>query len=104
TPSISALRVAHELDRLLGEPKSIASNNCPILQRAHDSTVACGQAGAERFAASFIGPLRDELLNGILFRSLPHTRPVLEAWRGPPPSPPNRATSNACLQFRFDKN
>ena len=33
------------------------------------------------FAESFIGRLRDELLNETLFRSLPHTRAVLEAWR-----------------------
>jgi putative transposase len=33
------------------------------------------------FAESFIGRLRDELLNETLFRSLPHTRVVLEAWR-----------------------
>ena len=33
------------------------------------------------FAESFIGRLRDELLNETLFRSLAHTRAVLEAWR-----------------------
>ena len=33
------------------------------------------------FAESFIGRLRDELLNEMLFRSLPHTRALLEAWR-----------------------
>jgi putative transposase len=33
------------------------------------------------FAESFIGHLRDELLNETLFRSLPHTRAVLESWR-----------------------
>jgi putative transposase len=33
------------------------------------------------FAESFIGRLRDELLNETLFHSLPHTRAVLEAWR-----------------------
>ena len=32
-------------------------------------------------AESFIGRLRDELLNETLFRSLAHTRAVLEAWR-----------------------
>ena len=30
---------------------------------------------------SFNGRLRDELLNETLFRSLPHARAVLEAWR-----------------------
>jgi putative transposase len=33
------------------------------------------------FAESFIGRLRDALLNETLFRSLPHTHAVLEAWR-----------------------
>jgi putative transposase len=33
------------------------------------------------FAESFIGRLRDELLNETLFRSLPQTCAVLEAWR-----------------------
>jgi hypothetical protein len=32
-------------------------------------------------AESFIGRLRDELLNETLFRSLAHTRVTLEAWR-----------------------
>ena len=39
-----------------------------------------GQAGAERFCQSFIGRLRDELLNETMFRSLPRPS-VLEAWR-----------------------
>lgn len=33
------------------------------------------------FIESFNGRLRDELLNETLFRSLPHARAVLEAWR-----------------------
>ncbi len=33
------------------------------------------------FAEPFIGRLRDELLNETLFRSLPHARVALEAWR-----------------------
>jgi putative transposase len=33
------------------------------------------------FAESFIGRLRDELLNETLFRSLPHARAVPEVWR-----------------------
>ena len=32
-------------------------------------------------SSRFIGRLRDELLNETLFRSLAHTRAVLEAWR-----------------------
>jgi integrase-like protein len=34
-----------------------------------------------RFIESFNGRLRDELLNETLFRSLPHARAALEAWR-----------------------
>jgi transposase InsO family protein len=34
-----------------------------------------------RRAESFIGRLRDKLLNETLFRSLPHTHAALEAWR-----------------------
>jgi hypothetical protein len=33
------------------------------------------------FAESFIGRLRDELLNETLFRSLVHVRSMLEVWR-----------------------
>jgi putative transposase len=33
------------------------------------------------FAESFIGRLRDELLNETLFRSLPQTRVVLDVFR-----------------------
>jgi putative transposase len=33
------------------------------------------------FAESFIGRLRDELLNETLIRSLAHTHAGLEAWR-----------------------
>ena len=37
-------------------------------------------AGAA-FAESFIGRLREELLNETLFRSLPHARVALDVWR-----------------------
>jgi putative transposase len=40
-----------------------------------------GKPVQNAFAESFIGRLRDELLNEILFRSLAHTRAVREAWR-----------------------
>ena len=33
------------------------------------------------FIESFNGRLRDELLNEILFRSLPHARVALDTWR-----------------------
>ena len=93
--SISGTRVARELDRLLaerGKPKTIVSDNGTeltsnaVLQWADDHKVewhyiAPGKPTQNAFAESFIGRLRDELLNETLFRSLPHTRAVLEAWR-----------------------
>ena len=93
--SISGIRVARELDRLLaerGKPNTIVSDNGTeltsnaILQWADDHKVAWhyiapGKPVQNAFAESFIGRLRDELLNETLFRSLAHTRDVLEAWR-----------------------
>lgn len=40
-----------------------------------------GKPQQNGFIESFNGRLRDELLNETLFRSLPHARAVLEAWR-----------------------
>ena len=93
--SISGTRVARELDRLLadrGKPKMVVSDNGTeltsnaILQWADDHNIAWhyiapGKPVQNAFAESFIGRLRDELLNETLFRSLSHTRAVLEAWR-----------------------
>src|SRR5262245_25523404 len=93
--SISGIRVARELDRLLserGKPKMIVSDNGTeltsnaILQWADDQRVAWhyiapGKPVQNAFAESFIGRLRDELLNETLFRSLAHAGAVLEAWR-----------------------
>jgi putative transposase len=93
--SISGMRVARELDRLLtdrGTPKMIVSDNGTeltsnvILQWADDHKVAWhyiapGKPVQNAFAESFIGRLRDELLNETLFRSLAHARTALEAWR-----------------------
>ena len=93
--SISGIRVARELDRLVadrGKPKMIVSDNGTeltsnaILQWADDHKVAWhyiapGKPVQNAFAESFIGRLRDELLNETLFRSLTHTRAALEAWR-----------------------
>ena len=84
--SISGIRVARELDRLLvahGKPKTIVSDNGTeltsnaILRWADDHKVewhyiAPGKPVQNAFAESFIGRLRDELLNETLFRSLPH--------------------------------
>ena len=57
-----------------------------ILQWADDHKVAWhyiapGKPVQNAFAESSIGRRRDELLNETLFRSLAHTRAVLEAWR-----------------------
>ena len=93
--SISGLRVARELDRLLverGKPRTIVSDNGTeltsnaILRWTDDHKVAWhyiapGKPVQNAFAESFIGHLRDELLNETLFRSLPHARAILEAWR-----------------------
>ena len=43
--------------------------------------IAPGKPQQNGFVESFNGRLRDELLNETLFRSLPHARAVLEAWR-----------------------
>ena len=89
--SISGIRVARELDRLLderGTPKTIVSDNGTeltsnaILRWADDHKVgwhyiAPGKPVQNAFAESFIGRLRDETL----FHSLVHTRAVLESWR-----------------------
>jgi putative transposase len=93
--SISGLRVARELDRLVvehGKPTTIVSDNGTeltsnaILQWADEHKVAWhyiapGKPMQNAFIESFIGRLRDELLNETLFRSLAHTRVALEAWR-----------------------
>ena len=93
--SISGTRVARELDRLLvayGKPKTIVSDNGTeltsnaILRWADDHKVewhyiAPGKPVQNAFAESFIGRLRDELLNETLFRSLSHARDALDAWR-----------------------
>jgi len=83
------MRVARELDRLLGErgkPTTIVSDNgselsskailCdgPTITRWPGTISRRGRA--ERLAESFIGHLRGELLNETLFRSLAHTRAV----------------------------
>src|SRR4029079_7985342 len=95
TPPSRAVRVARELDRIVtqrGRPKTIVSDNGTeftsnaILRWANDRKVnwhyiAPGKPMQNGFAESFIGRLRDELLNETLFRSLAHAREVLEAWR-----------------------
>jgi putative transposase len=93
--SISGVRVARELDRLIatrGKPRMIVSDNGTeltsnaILRWADDSRVAWhyiapGKPIQNAFVESFNGRLRDELLNETLFHSLAHARAALEGWR-----------------------
>ena len=93
--SLSGGRVARELDAIIaqrGRPDTIVSDNGTeltsnaILGWADDTGVgwhyiAPGKPQQNGFNESFNGRLRDELLNETLFRSLPHARVVLEAWR-----------------------
>jgi putative transposase len=94
--SISGRRVARELDDIIRRrakrPDTIVSDNGTeltsnaILSWADETGVgwhyiAPGKPQQNGFVESFNGRLRDELLNETLFRSLPHARAVLEAWR-----------------------
>ena len=93
--SLSGARVARELDAIIqqrGRPQTIVSDNGTeltsnaILTWADNTGVgwhyiAPGKPQQNGFNESFNGRLRDELLNETLFRSLPHARAVLEAWR-----------------------
>ncbi len=93
--SLSGRRVARELDQVIrqrGRPATIVSDNGTeltsnaILGWSDDTGVgwhyiAPGKPQQNGFIESFNGRLRDELLNETLFRSLPHARAVLEAWR-----------------------
>jgi putative transposase len=93
--SLSGLRVARELDRLVigrGRPKMMVSDNGTeltsnaILRWANDNHVAWhyiapGKPMQNAFIESFNGRLRDELLNETLFTSLAQARVVLQSWR-----------------------
>jgi putative transposase len=94
--SLSGRRVARELDAIIAErgcrPDTIVSDNGTeytsnaILTWADETRVgwhyiASGKPQQNGFIESSNGRLRDELLNETLFRSLPHARAVLEAWR-----------------------
>lgn len=93
--SLSGVRVARELDRLLaerGRPKMIVSDNGSeftsnaILGLA-DATrvewhyIAPGKPMENGFIESFNGRLRDELLNETLFSSLSQARATLARWQ-----------------------
>jgi putative transposase len=93
--SISGLRVARELDAIIavrGEPRTCVSDNGTELtsmailawtqeRRVDWHYIAPGKPTQNAFAESFIGRLRDELLNETLFSSLAQARSVLAAWR-----------------------
>lgn len=93
--SLSGLRVARELGRLIderGKPRMVVSDNGSeltsnaILRWADDSQVAWhyiapGKPVRNAFIESFNGRLRDELLNETLFGSIAHARAMLAAWR-----------------------
>ncbi|MBM7323482.1 IS3 family transposase [Agrobacterium sp. S2] len=93
--SLSGLRVAHELDRIIerrGKPKMIVSDNGSkftsnaILHWADRAKmewhyIAPGNPIQNAFIESFNGRLRDELLNETLFSSLTHARSALLNWR-----------------------
>ena len=93
--SISGVRVARELDRIIawrGPPAAVTSDNGTeltsnaILKWADERGVGWqyiqpGKPQQNAFSESFNGRLRDELLNETLFRSLPHARVALDAWR-----------------------
>ncbi|KSV62449.1 hypothetical protein N185_08535 [Sinorhizobium sp. GW3] len=93
--SLSGLRVARELDRIIeerGKPRMIVSDNGSeftsnaILQWTDGTKVdwhyiAPGKPIQNAFIESFNGRLRDELLNETLFSSLPQARSALSNWR-----------------------
>ncbi|MBY3026735.1 IS3 family transposase [Rhizobium leguminosarum] len=93
--SLSGLRVARELDRIIeerGKPRMIVSDNGSeftsnaILQWADRTKVdwhyiAPGKPIQNAFIESFNGRRRDEFLNETLFSSLAHARSALSNWR-----------------------
>jgi putative transposase len=79
-------RHAGKEDALIVSDNGTELTSNAILRWADDHKVAWhyiapGKPTQNAFAESFIGRLRDELLNETLFRSLPHARAVLDAWR-----------------------
>ncbi len=93
--SLSGVRVARELDRLMaerGRPRMIVSDNGSeftsnaILAWADSARVewhyiAPGKPMQNAFIESFNGRLRDELLNETLFSTLNQARAALAGWR-----------------------
>ncbi|MBK8545090.1 MAG: IS3 family transposase [Caulobacteraceae bacterium] len=93
--SISGVRMARELSRIIawrGRPAAVTPDNGTeltsnaILKWADERGVDWhyiqpGKPQQNAFVESFNGRLRDELLNETLFRSPPHARVALAAWR-----------------------
>ncbi len=93
--SLSGMRVARELDRLIGyrgKPSMIVSDNGTeltshaILKWAKDTKVewhyiAPGKPMQNAFVESFIGRFRDECLNENVFTTLAEARSLIEEWR-----------------------
>lgn len=93
--SISGVRVARELDRIIdwrGRPDMVTSDNGTeltsnaILRWADERSIGWqyiqpGKPQQNAFSESFNGRLRDELLNETLFRSLTQARSAMEDWR-----------------------
>jgi putative transposase len=93
--SLSGLRVVRELDALIavrGCPVMCVSDNGTELtsmavlcwsqeNRVHWHYIAPGKPQQNAFAESFIGRLRDELLNETMFGSLSHAREALAMWK-----------------------
>jgi putative transposase len=93
--SLSGVRVARELDRLLavrGRPKMIVSDNGSELTsnailawaeatRIEWHYIAPGKPMQNGFIESFNGRLRDELLNETLFSSLGQAKAALARWQ-----------------------
>jgi putative transposase len=122
--SLSGRRVARELDAIIasrGRPMSCVSDNGPelvsmaILAWSQDRSVAWhyiapGKPQQNAFAESFIGRLRDELLNETLFSSLAQAKAALAAWRvdyntrRPHSSLGNRTPGEFADQFRLARN
>jgi putative transposase len=93
--SLSGLRVVRELDApvaVRGCPAMCVSDNgteltsMAVLRWSQENRVAWhyiapGKPRQNAFAESFIGRLRDELLNETLFGSLSHAREALAMWK-----------------------
>jgi hypothetical protein len=77
-PRMLGARSRHLDLRCAGRPRTRSAAD---RSRHAEDVVAPGKPVQNAFAESFIGRLRDELLNETLFRSLAHARIALEAWR-----------------------